>query len=102
VDSKRIGRDMRLNFSILFTVMIAGGDAFAQEGKSSVLNIGDDAPALQLREWIKGNPIQQFEKGNVYVLEFWATWCKRCIKSMPRVSSLANQFKSHVTIIIRK
>lgn len=49
--------------------------------------------------WIKGSGISQFEKGKIYVVELWATWCKPCIKSMPHFSALSTQFKDKITFI---
>jgi thiol-disulfide isomerase/thioredoxin len=66
---------------------------------SPSLNIGDPAPALWVRDWIKGTPVQQFEKGNVYVVEFWATWCKPCLAAMTHLSALAGEYKDRVTLI---
>ncbi len=43
---------------------------YAQNDEVPSLNIGDQAPPLHVREWIKGTPIQKFEKGTVYVVEF--------------------------------
>jgi len=79
----------------LFITTITNG----QEAQSPSLNIGDPAPPLRVREWLKGAPIQKFEKGNVYVVEFWATWCKPCKAAMPHLSALANEYKNKVTII---
>jgi thiol-disulfide isomerase/thioredoxin len=63
------------------------------------LKFGDPAPPLRVREWIKGAPVQQFEKGNVYVVELWATWCAPCKAEMPHLSALANEYKDRVTVI---
>jgi thiol-disulfide isomerase/thioredoxin len=73
--------------------------SYAQENQPPSLNIGDLAPQLRVREWIKGTPVQRFESGHVYVLEFWATWCGPCIEAMPHLSRLARKYKNHVTII---
>lgn len=62
------------------------------------LRIGDPAPELKVR-WLKGKPVKKFEKGMVYVLEFWATWCGPCIKAMPHVTELARQYAGKVTMI---
>lgn len=74
-------------------------NSVAQSQEKPTLDIGDPAPPLQVREWIKGEPIQQMETGHIYVIEFWATWCKPCIEAMPHLSKLAAKYKDKVTII---
>jgi thiol-disulfide isomerase/thioredoxin len=90
---------MRSNFQLSLLLCIIAVTTHAQNNRSPSLNIGDPAPPLQVREWIKGTPVQRFEKGNVYVLEFWATWCKPCIAAMPHLSALAREYKDKVTIL---
>lgn len=68
-----------------------------REGGSR-LTIGDPAPKMEAR-WIKGEKIESFEKGTVYVLEFWATWCGPCIKAMPHVSELARKHAGKAKVI---
>jgi thiol-disulfide isomerase/thioredoxin len=73
--------------------------AHTQKFSASLVNIGDPAPLLRVHEWIKGTPVQRFEKGHVYVIEFWATWCTPCKAAMPHLSALAHQYKDSVTMI---
>ena len=64
------------------------------------LKPGDAAPPLQVETWVKGEPVKAFEKGKVYVVEFWATWCGPCIAGMPHLSQVQSEFKDKgVTII---
>jgi thiol-disulfide isomerase/thioredoxin len=52
------------------------------------LAIGDNAPAISIDHWVKGEDFDTFEDGQVYVMEFWATWCGPCITTMPHLSGL--------------
>ena len=56
------------------------------------LAIGDPAPKLTVDRWMQGAPIPRFERGTVYVLEFWATWCQPCQKSLAQMDALAKRY----------
>ncbi len=71
-----------------------------KEAKPTKLLPGDKAPTLSVEKWIKGEPVTGFEKGRVYVVEFWATWCGPCIAVFPHLSELQKEYKSKgVTVI---
>jgi thiol-disulfide isomerase/thioredoxin len=90
---------MRINFKLLLLSFLIGCTVKTKSKQSTSLNIGDVAPDLRVSEWIKGTPIQKFEKGKVYVLEFWATWCRPCLAGMPHLSALARKYKDKVNVI---
>jgi thiol-disulfide isomerase/thioredoxin len=62
------------------------------------LSIGDPAPKIETQEFVKGQPVKQFEKGKTYVVEFWATWCGPCRESIPHLTKLQKDNKQ-VTFI---
>jgi len=82
-----------LFFSI--ATLVANGQSYVRPS----LNIGDAAPPLRLRAWLKGTPIKEFQKGKVYVVEFWSTWCAPCRAVMPHLSALAHEYEGRVTFI---
>ena len=63
------------------------------------LKIGDPAPPLKIDKWYNTKPIKKFEKGNVYVIEFWASWCQPCRKSIPHLNQLQKEFKEDLIVI---
>jgi thiol-disulfide isomerase/thioredoxin len=62
------------------------------------LNIGDSAPALRPAKWLKGAPVASFQKGRVYVVEFWATWCGPCKENIPHLTELAKKYRDSVSV----
>lgn len=60
---------------------------------------GSKAPKLEIAEFVKGTPVTDFEPGQVYVVEFWATWCGPCIAAFPHVTQLQKAYGDRVTVI---
>jgi thiol-disulfide isomerase/thioredoxin len=90
---------MRANINILLLLCVITVAAHAQELRPLSLNIGDQAPPLRLRGWLKGTPVERLEKGRLYVVEFWATWCAPCRKAMPHLSALARKYRDRITVL---
>jgi len=67
---------------------------------AATLKVGDKAPELKVGKFLKGDAITGFEKGQVYVIEMWATWCGPCITVMPHVSKLQKQYKDQGLTVI--
>jgi thiol-disulfide isomerase/thioredoxin len=71
---------------------VVAQDPPAQPKRLVLLRIGDQAPPLEIAKWVKGAPAEHFERGKVYVVEFWATWCLPCIQGMPHLSALQREY----------
>jgi thiol-disulfide isomerase/thioredoxin len=83
---------------LAISILLAACPVHGQVTPTPALNIGDQAPAMSIIKWIKGKQVQQFEKGRIYVVEFWATWCLPCIAGMPHLSELAEKYKKDLTV----
>ncbi len=92
--------------SLKSTVMAEGSAddaAAADDAKVDIpesLAIGDKAPKVYMSKMMTGtDPVNGFEKGKVYVVEFWATWCGPCLASMPHMSGLQEEYGDKVRFI---
>lgn len=48
-----------------------------------MLRMGSPAPSIKVEEdWLRGEPLADFQPGNAYIVEFWATWCDLCAAEM--------------------
>lgn len=82
---------------------IIGSVLLALAGPSALaLTLGDPAPALQAEKWLKGDPVDLKDgKGEkIYVVEFWATWCRPCKKFIPHLTELQKKHKDDGLVII--
>jgi thiol-disulfide isomerase/thioredoxin len=92
-----VGRRPVAWFALVAALALAGR---ATAGDAPTLKVGDPAPPLFASKWLNGDPVKQFEKGKVYVLECWATWCGPCRATIPHVSELNTKYKAKGVVII--
>ncbi len=73
--------------------------ALAVPSFAQTLKEGSTAPPIKVAKWIKGKPVEKFEPGKVYVVEFWATWCGPCRQTIPHLTEIAKKYKDKITVI---
>ena len=65
-------------------------------------DLGAPAGRLAVAQWIKGTPVEVAagSSTNVYVVEFWATWCPPCRMSIPHLTALQDRFRDRGLVIV--
>lgn len=87
---------MKRMIAFAAAAMIASS-VFASEEK--VLKPGEKAPELTVSKWVKGEKVEKYKEDQVYVVEFWATWCGPCKTSIPHLTKLQKEYGDKVQVI---
>jgi thiol-disulfide isomerase/thioredoxin len=59
------------------------------------------APELAVAEWIDQTPAKLSDlRGQVVLLDFWATWCGPCQVTIPKLNSLHKKYKDKGLVIL--
>jgi thiol-disulfide isomerase/thioredoxin len=86
-------RGLAMAAAAAVAVALAGCSAVptaSDRSPSGRARVGDPAPALSLPVLDGGTHDLVRERGNVVVLNFWATWCGPCRQEMPELQRLAD------------
>lgn len=86
---------LRVLFCSLVLLILAGCEGAGSSGPESVI-VGNHAPDFSLTA-LDGTTVESSSlKGNIVVLNFWATWCQPCMSEIPDLREFAANSKVQV------
>ncbi|MGJ8655598.1 MAG: TlpA family protein disulfide reductase [Akkermansiaceae bacterium] len=75
--------------------------AAAAAAAVEILGVGSVAPALEGVTWIQGDEVKSMdEKGKLYIVECWATWCGPCVAIIPHMNDLHKKYADKGLVIV--
>ena len=85
-----------INYVMLFALLFGNGVNDPAENNIGY-NIGNYPPPLELRDILGERSIESLTweklRGNVVIVDFWATWCIPCIETIPHINGLVEKYK---------
>jgi thiol-disulfide isomerase/thioredoxin len=87
---RQAGKSQFLKVNVLTT--LGGANAAADQAAKKL--IGTEAE-LALKDLFGGEQKLSAYRGRIVVLNFWATWCGPCVKEMPELSALQNEYAAY-------
>ena len=82
------------------TFLLCAALVFGTTMTSSAAKLGDAAAPLSVKDWVKGKPVNVKDGKNIYVVEFWATWCGPCRTSIPHLTELQKKFQDKGVVFV--
>ncbi len=62
--------------------------------------IGSKVWKLEFTHWLKNPPADTSFDGRLKVLEFWATWCRPCLRAIPHMNALQREFQDSSIVFL--
>jgi peroxiredoxin len=85
----------------VLAVILAGAIYFTiRQRQPRALAIGDSAPEFAVPAVPSGSLDLKAYRGQVVVLNLWATWCPPCVEETPSLEQFAERMRDHGVIVL--
>jgi thiol-disulfide isomerase/thioredoxin len=79
----------------------AGGLTQIRDRATQIGLIGREAPEISIQSWINSEPLTLADlRGQVVLMEFWATWCKPCREMFPKLKKLHDEYAARGLVLL--
>jgi cytochrome c biogenesis protein CcmG/thiol:disulfide interchange protein DsbE len=86
--------------SVLFVVLGAATFFALRQRQSRPATIGESAPSFSVPAFPSGLLDLKNYRGQVVVLNLWATWCPPCVEETPSLEQFAEKMREHGVVVL--
>lgn len=86
----------RFSFLLILSATLLASSCYSGSRPS---HIGDSAKDFTVQDSDRKVSLNQF-RGQVVVLNFWATWCPPCIEELPSMATMQDRMRSRGIVVL--
>jgi peroxiredoxin len=98
MNAKKLAMNARISkrWSLALALLLAGGVGIAQ----AAVQLSANAPDFTLRSIAGANLRLQEQRGQVVLVNFWATWCGPCRQEMPHLNRIYDKYRASGFVLL--
>ncbi|WGK63860.1 TlpA disulfide reductase family protein [Croceiramulus getboli] len=85
---------MKSGVILLLVLLLVGCKQEKQEGDNQDIAEAQTSSSVPIYNFDQLEPLLQLDDDTVHVVNFWATWCKPCIKELPQFEALKSSYNN--------
>lgn len=93
-------RMSRMFLIVLMVLLTRHSHSQSQIYRAQQELIGSKIWKLEFSHWLKNKPNDTVFEGRIKVLEFWATWCRPCLRAIPHMNELKREFQDSAIVFL--
>ena len=98
---RRTSHAGKMFFGLLLLAVVVTALSWFGKPRDGELRPQGPAPTIAAAGWVNGEaPTKESLAGKVVVIDVWATWCGPCLKALPHMVELHDQFAERGVVFI--
>ncbi len=89
-----------LKIAVIGVILGAAAFLIVRQRQSRPVAIGDDAPDFSVPAVPSGSVDLKAYRGQIVVLNLWATWCPPCVEETPSLVQFAEKMKTQGVVVL--